>query len=593
MKQISGILLSFLTLLVIVGCTATKKPAAHVSQPSDTLYTEEAASEIYGYQPERALLIIDSAVIVGNMSEHRAQVMRAMVYSRSLEMFKRDTAIIMCENLLQDDSVKADREQMLEVYDLLIQNYRLRGDFEKLIHWATEKSDYCRSLNMNVESLRTDAEIGIVLTNLGEVQKGLDMLDDVIRKLDNVRHFEELDAAIIAMKRKINVLSTYYRFAEVIPVAERILTRLADYEQHPGDYADDGPRHPRNDAQRVNYIDFYRAQAYAFLSHAYAELDNVEKSQAYAAQFEQSQYGKSLSGRRVMTNAWFRLKEYDKMLSAFDDLQREMGADTLCASYAIMLHHRAVAASDMGHNAASQDYWHRYSYLSKLLSDSLLLSKSHDYAARYDAQNLKLKAQREEARSDRYRIIALSVAAFALVAFGIAVYTLRMRREMAKKNRVLAEQISESVDYKHKYEEIRKELRQQSATAEPDVPDLPFTVLNNMSNEDLFHYLSGVIVDEQLFLDPDFCRQTLADRFHLSDHRIGAAFAQGSEHKSLPNFIRENRLQYACQLLQDKPEMSVVEIAAASGFSNTSVFSRDFKKKFMFAPTLYRELRKK
>ena len=32
--------------------------------PTDTAYTQQAAMAVYGYQPERALRIIDSAVIV-------------------------------------------------------------------------------------------------------------------------------------------------------------------------------------------------------------------------------------------------------------------------------------------------------------------------------------------------------------------------------------------------------------------------------------------------------------------------------------------------------------------------------------------------
>lgn len=40
--------------------------------PTDTAYTQQAAMAVYGYQPVRALRIIDSAVIVGNFSEVRA-----------------------------------------------------------------------------------------------------------------------------------------------------------------------------------------------------------------------------------------------------------------------------------------------------------------------------------------------------------------------------------------------------------------------------------------------------------------------------------------------------------------------------------------
>lgn len=57
--------------ILMVGCTGKDRDTdySHTPQPSDTLYTWRAAMLVYDYQPERALLIIDSAVIVGNMSE--------------------------------------------------------------------------------------------------------------------------------------------------------------------------------------------------------------------------------------------------------------------------------------------------------------------------------------------------------------------------------------------------------------------------------------------------------------------------------------------------------------------------------------------
>ena len=91
---------------------------------------------------------------------------------------------------------------------------------------------------------------------------------------------------------------------------------------------------------------------------------------------------------------------------------------------------------------------------------------------------------------------------------------------------------------------------------------------------------------ERLFTNPNFGRQTLIDRFHLTERRIGSVFSYGG---SLPDFIRDLRIQYACQLLTEHPEMSISDIATASGFSGLSVFSREFKRKLEVTPSYYRE----
>ena len=91
-----------------------------------------------------------------------------------------------------------------------------------------------------------------------------------------------MDAFIIAVKRKINALNDLGRYAEVIPLAQRILDRLDHYEQHTKDYAEDSYRlswsdHP-NDRDR--YLDFSRAQAWGFMAQAHACLS--EKGKAYS-----------------------------------------------------------------------------------------------------------------------------------------------------------------------------------------------------------------------------------------------------------------------------------------------------------------------
>ena len=54
---------------MMLGCTASSDESRakdHPTQASDTVYTEQAAMDAFALDPERALLIIDSARMVGN-----------------------------------------------------------------------------------------------------------------------------------------------------------------------------------------------------------------------------------------------------------------------------------------------------------------------------------------------------------------------------------------------------------------------------------------------------------------------------------------------------------------------------------------------
>ena len=83
------------------------------------------------------------------------------------------------------------------------------------------------------------------------------------------------------------------------------------------------------------------------------------------------------------------------------------------------------------------------------------------------------------------------------------------------------------------------------------------------------------------------------DIFQLSRHRVGAAFAQGSEFASLSDFIRDCRLEYSCNLLVTRPDLSIKEVAAKSGFNYASTYSADFKNRYTMTPSNYRELKAK
>ena len=150
---------------------------------SDTLYTEQAAMKAYATNPERALLIIDSAEIVGNLTDIRADLLRAVVYSRTYEDIQLDSAIIIGERLIQNEKVLADPDIQEEVLGLLLNACRLQKDNEQALHWATQLSNLYRERDELTEALRIDAEIGTCLVRIGQQEEGLSLIDNVAVQL--------------------------------------------------------------------------------------------------------------------------------------------------------------------------------------------------------------------------------------------------------------------------------------------------------------------------------------------------------------------------------------------------------------------------
>lgn len=96
------IFLAIVTFL-IVACTGNHASSQREPQPGDTLYTAEAAMDIYDQDPNRALVIIDSALLVGNVDDDLATMLKAKIYCHSNMEQHLYTARQMLEGLLESD----------------------------------------------------------------------------------------------------------------------------------------------------------------------------------------------------------------------------------------------------------------------------------------------------------------------------------------------------------------------------------------------------------------------------------------------------------------------------------------------------------
>ena len=577
MQKITRYILYVILALFAVSClNNTGNGIKYEPQPGDTIYTADAAMAIYGNNPERALIILDSAVIVGKLDEDLAQMLRAKVLSHSTADLNFEEALKICETLIESDFVDnpTNRENVL---DLLITITRRRGDNEQWIRWSTEKVELCRQQGDETEALRTEAEIGFSLAILGEEERGLAKLSGVIGALDEQRHFSEMDACIIAIKRKINLLDILGKPESIIPLAKRIIEKIDDYREHRDEYADGSFRMPPSDEQFYNYCNFYTAQAYCFLAKAYADMSQHDNARYYLSLFEDSDYGKTFSGRMMASNTWFVLGDYDKMLAIYDVAAERLGNDTMNHDFSIMLYNRAVAAEAAGNYQTATDYWHRYETIKRTLDKKQQEGQAYHYAARYKLQEERMNTEREQAKAKHNEMLAWAGFILVILSVGFIIRLLIQRRAINRKNRVLTEQMMEAMKYKKQESQNSKLHSSHSKLQTQDVDAL--------DDEQLFDYLSDVIRNEELFLNQNFSRQLLIDRFHINERRIGAAF---SCCEGLPDFIRDLRLEYACQLFADHPEMSISDVATASGFSNLTVFGRDFKRKYEVTPTYFK-----
>ena len=570
--MLNKIFIFFCGILAVIGCIRSFKAPALLPQPSDSLYTARAALKIYGSQPEKALAIIDSALAVGNVSPFRAQFVRAKIYANSLEGLQRDQAIALCEELLNHDSTqvvdKATAANRNDVLDVMMDACRKNKDDEKWLRYAIERAQLSRDQGMETESLRMEAEIGAAMTRVGRREEGMIKLEQVIGALEKGGpSVDRMDAGIVARKRRIVVLDKDGRYPEIISDAQAILDKLEDYQSRPSTYAEDSFRLPPDGQAHTRYCDFYRAQAWSYLATAYCMMTppDYAKAREYARLVEESDYGKTFSGRWALAQIWKALGQWDKLLAVDDEAERLLGNDTLNTDYATILKDRADAAKVKGQLPQALSYMDRYSRLQEQLNEQRLRTEAQEYAARYHALEQEQKIREAKVDSARKDAIIIIVAVLLILLTTFTVHSVRQQRAIGEKNRALVRIIGE-------LNSSRK--TEQADAAKPD--------------KELFELIDGVIRKEKLYTNINLQRQDIVDRFDINRHTLNDLFSAYADGQSFPAYINEMRMQDALRMLENEPDMSIGLIADAVGFTPAN-FRERFKKKFGMTPAEYRQ----
>ena len=178
----------------------------------------------------------------------------------------------------------------------------------------------------------------------------------------------------------------------------------------------------------------------------------------------------------------------------------------------------------------------------------------------------------------------LIITGLVLVLLGAALtiaYLLRQQRDAAMQDVTTIAQRLKDLEMM-----LERESR-ASREEDEETPSTPQEDLSAMSNEELFQYLTTFIREHKLYLWSDLNRAAVMQHFSLSAARVGAAFAKGGG-QSLPEFVRNCRLEHACHLMVEHPTMSFVEVGYASGFQHTTTFYHDFKARYGMTPAEYR-----
>ena len=461
--------------------------------------------------------------------------------------------------LLDTKGAKADDERMLNVLNSLCMASELSGHKAEQTQWLEQLLNLARETGNAYYEAFALMSMGKRVYYEGDKEQGIQYMTEAV---DRMAQTDRPDTDHLTSSMMIMLAGLYNDMndpAGAVSIDERNVALT-----HSGTRWTTYPN--------LQLID--RRMALAKMAYTLAKLGNNRRADSAYVAWQAVQY-EGNHVRDYFISDYLRergrYREAEKIYLNHIDRIREQG-DTLGEMMNTAKWGLAETYQKMGNYKQAAELYVQVLEIQDTLKSRQAHNTAQELAAVYQTQEQALELEREHTMNIIHRFI---IALVLLLLVAITIYTVNVVRQkqlITEKNRFLADQIKESMQYK---------LKVKSLKMKGDAN----TNLSDLSDEQLFLYLHNTIVKEQLFRDPQFGRQTIMDRFQLTKEQIGAAFSKGSEYASISEYAQELRLEYATLLFSQRPDMSGAQVASECGFSSYNYFRKCFRARFGMTPS--------
>jgi AraC-like DNA-binding protein len=597
MKAILKVII--LVAFVLAACTGNVGSSQHDVSGNDTLYTEGKAMSIYRSEPERAMAIIDSGIIVGNITPGRGKYLKAVTQYGGTEDLSG--ARQMCLELVEE---RPDSETLQQTYQLLTLIEYSFSNLPAVILYATEASRRAHDLDMPIEVSKMEGYIAQAMSQTGRTSEGIDRLRTTIANLRQMDSFASVTAYHNTSKKLLHILLDNERYADMVPICESMLERIGELAQHPESFT--GMAEGFDPAE---FIDFARGQSNAFLTVAYARqyeaamtpptevtpavrAQLLKKARMAEEEVMRTKWSQSLDCDRMMTSAYPHLGEFDRFDAAMARLDAGR-TDTINVNYVISLELRSKAAEMRGQIEEAYQYLIRAINIQDSIDYLNQRDQINELATVYHLQEEQLARQQAEADARFFRWLTIAIIVILVLAIGFAAYFFYKRRETVEKNKALVRMIDEMHRHTTLPERVGNEYSEggNATDTHTDATDSPLPCREGVGESiALFQRFTTLIHDEQLYRDVSLDRDAVCQRLGIDRHALNQLLNTYADGLSLPAYINNVRLDVAYELLRDEPEKSIADIAAAVGFTPQNL-RLQFKRRYGITPTDYRQNR--
>ena len=475
--------------------------------------------------------------------------------------YKYQQAVIYYRRLLDNDSVRLDRENRMELY------HRMMTCFDG-IHDEDEKERYARLLLKEAEAVEDVPmqsvalfAIGKSLRYYGNKEMAYEYMGRAVEMMESSGYEYKYDN----LRYDYNTLFLFflndYRYEEAWGILEK-LEKIVDASGHEKKMAGLHDKEPKT-------LYANKAVVLHFLGREAEAERNYRLWQETAKEYTNDDY--------LILPYLFAKGEYDEVIRKFhaQEVQLCHSGDTVNYHMRTALRYQGRAYMEKGDYRRAAILFRRLAEITDMLKKEEQQSLALELATIYEVNEKEATIQRQGVLLQRHEIALYSVLAL-LVSLGIIIgIDMYNRRVIFRKNVVLVKQMEKNEQLEHQRQEALDAAAWQGG-ASPDECAL-------------FAKLEELMGREKLYRNPKLTRDDIVARLYTNKNALINAL-QKCANATFTDYVNALRLDEAVALMKKQPEMTIEHVAEQVGFGSAVSLYRQFKNKYAMTPAEFRKV---
>jgi len=508
--------------------------------------------------PDRAITLLDSAVVVGNLTPSRAGYLKAIVEYNGKE--DNEAAFRRCQQLIDEESWKSlpDSEDVVsfqvDLYRLMATICTSKRNYLPAVRYARQGAE----LSHGIEKLRGDeadfhSRIGQVLSSTGQYEQALESL----RRAESLSLSDDRWSSLISYlnnaKKLCFALLKTDQYADAKQVILAALARLEHLRAHLQEVRF-APEGMIQDPQALEeFIQYYQVCYDCSLVNIYAGQQQPDSALIMLSRLHDNPLSANPSITSTLVDPLIQLGRYDEAESLITDVLRCYGADTLNNSCLELKKQSRQLASLRGDYRGADLLSAQILSLNEELNASQMQMSLAYAMTEYHLQDERLRREDAEARLLWFVICAV-LCGFLLVI--ILSYSF-IRRLLTRQQ-----------ELNHQVEAARKQLANAGggSISRPQAETL----------ESIYQRAVQVVEQQQLYSDSSFDINMLSQLVMTNRHYVSEAINIQSG-MNFRSWLAKFRVEHAKKLMLENPSISMLQLATACGYDNRVSLYRQFK----------------